>query len=67
MRASIAFRSLRQRAIGTGLVEKRKVKQAKTCILAAAHFTYYNVVIICHSSEEKQKMVVVDRCVSVCQ
>ena len=38
MRASIAFRSLRQRAIGTGLVEKRKVKQAKTRI-AAAHFT----------------------------
>ena len=33
-----AFRFLRQRAIGTKLVEKRKVKQAKTRI-AAAHFT----------------------------
>ena len=45
-----------QRAIGTGLVEKRKVKQAKTRI-AAAHFTTSSV-SICHSSEEKQKMVV---------
>ena len=53
-----------QRAIGTGLVEKRKVKQAKTRI-AAAHFTTINVVIICRSSEEKQKMVVVGLC--VCQ